>query len=148
MTNNANPNEEFALGYTNPGATGLNKQNIANNTISNLNLQNSINTQGTLAAQAQMPQQPQQMPVRQTKPNTQSTNFIPQESAPSQAQIQPQVEAQIQPHEVGTDENGNPTLDGMPWIPEETPEQVESGSSVKIDDGDVHTAPFKGKVIP
>lgn len=147
MTNNTNPNEEYALGYTNPGATGLNKQNIVNNTLSNLSLQNSINTQGTLAAQAQMPQQ-QQMPVRQTKPNTQSANFVPQESEPSQAQIQPQPQVQIQPHEVGTDENGNPTLDGMPWIPEETPEKVESGSSVKIDDSDIHTAPFKGKTIP
>ena len=36
MTNNTNPNEKYALGYTMPGATGLNKQNIANNTISNL----------------------------------------------------------------------------------------------------------------
>ena len=149
MTNNANPNEEYALGYTNPGATGLNKQNIANNTISNLNLQNSINTQGALAqmgAQQQMPQQ--QLPTRPTKPNTQSNNFIPQESEPSQAQIQPQVQAQIQPHEVGTDKNGKPTLDGQPWIPEETPEEVQSGSSIKINDGDVRAAPFKNNEIP
>lgn len=150
MTNNTNPSEKYALGYTIPGATGLNKQNIANNTISNLNLQNSINTQGALAAQAQMPQQmpQQQMPVRQTKPNTQSNNFIPQESAPSQAQIQPQVQTQIQPHTVGTDAQGRPTLDGQPWIPEETPEQVESGSSIKVHDGDVRTVPFKNREIP
>ena len=153
MTNNTNPSEKYALGYTIPGATGLNKQNIANNTISNLNLQNSINTQGALAQQAaqqQMPQQmpQQQMPVRQTKPNTQSNNFIPQESAPSQAQIQPQVQTQIQPHTVGTDAQGKPTLDGQPWIPEETPEQVESGSSIKTHDGDVRTVPFKNREIP
>lgn len=149
MTNNANPNEEYALGYTNPGATGLNKQNIVNNTLSNLSLQNSINTQGALAQQAAQQQMPQQqLPVRQTKPNTQSNNFIPQEHAPSQAQIQPQVQTQIQPHTVGTDENGKPTLDGQPWIPEEEPEQVESGSSIKIDDGEVHTAPFKSNEIP
>ena len=90
---NSNPNnDQYALGYTNPGATGLDKQNIVNNTLSNLSVQNSINTQGALAAQAQMPQQQmpqQQMPVRQTKPNTQSSNFIPQEPEPSQAQIQP-----------------------------------------------------------
>lgn len=149
MTNNTNPNEKYALGYTMPGATGLNKQNIANNTISNLNLQNSINTQGTLAAQAQMPQQPQQqMPTRPTKPNTQSNNFIPQESIPSQAQIQPQVQPQIEPHEVGTDAQGRPTLDGQPWIPEETPEQVESGSSIKIHDGDIRTVPSKTANTP
>jgi len=146
---NSNPNnDQYALGYTNPGATGLNKQNIVNNTLSNLSVQNSINTQGALAAQAQMPQQPQQMPVRQTKPNTQSANFIPQESAPSQAQIQPQVQTQIQPYEVGTDAQGKPTLDGKPWIPEETPEQVESGSSIKVDDGEVRTDPFKSNEIP
>lgn len=90
---NSNPNnDQYALGYTNPGATGLDKQNIVNNTLSNLSVQNSINTQGALAAQAQMPQQPmpqQQMPVRQTKPNTQSANFIQQEPEPSQAQIRP-----------------------------------------------------------
>lgn len=150
MTNNTNPNEKYALGYTMPGATGLNKQNIANNTISNLNLQNSINTQGSLAAQAQMPQQQQQpqMPTRPTKPNTQSNNFIPQESAPSQAQIQPQVQPQIEPHEVGTDAQGKPTLDGKPWIPEETPEQVESGSSIKVRDGDVRTIPSKTASTP
>ena len=150
MTNNTNPNEKYALGYTMPGATGLNKQNIANNTISNLNLQNSINTQGTLAAQAQMPQQQpqQQVPTRPTKPNTQSNNFIPQESAPSQAQIQPQVQPQIEPHEVGTDVQGRPTLDGQPWIPEETPEQVESGSSIKIHDGDIRTVPSKTANTP
>ena len=45
MTNNSTNNDEYALGYTNPGATGLNKQNIVNNTLSNLNVQNSINTQ-------------------------------------------------------------------------------------------------------
>ena len=139
---NSNPNnDQYALGYTNPGATGLDKQNIVNNTLSNLSLNNSINTQGALAAQAQMP-------VRQTVPNTQSNNFIPQESEPSQAQIQPQPQVQIQPHEVGTDENGKPTLDGKPWIPEETPEEVQSGSATKIDKGDVHTAPFKGKDTP
>jgi len=155
MTNNTNPNEKYALGYTMPGATGLNKQNIANNTISNLNLQNSINTQGTLAqmgaqqaTQQQMPQQQQQMPTRPTKPNTQSNNFIPQESAPSQAQIQPQVQPQIEPHEVGTDAQGKPTLDGKPWIPEETPEQVESGSSIKVRDGDVRTTPSKTASTP
>ena len=150
---NSNPNnDQYALGYTNPGATGLDKQNIVNNTLSNLSVQNSINTQGALAAQAQMPQQQipqqQQMPVRQTKPNTQSNNFIPQETEPSQAQIQPQPQTQIQPHEVGTDENGKPTLDGKPWIPDETPEEVQSGSSIKISDGDVHTAPFNGKETP
>jgi hypothetical protein len=151
MANNTNPNDEYALGYTNPGATGLNKQNIANNTISNLSLQNSINTQGVLAQQAaqqQMPQQQQQLPTRPTKPNTQSNNFIPEESAPSQAQIQPQVQAQIEPHTVGTDAQGKPTLDGQPWIPEEEPEQVESGSSIKVQDGEVHTAPFKGNDTP
>lgn len=153
MTNNTNPNEKYALGYTMPGATGLNKQNIANNTISNLNLQNSINTQGTLAqmgaqqaTQQQMPQQ--QMPTRPTKPNTQSNNFIPQESAPSQAQMQPQVQPQIEPHEVGTDAQGKPTLDGKPWIPEETPEQVDSGSSIKVRDGNIYNAPSKTASTP
>jgi len=155
MANNTNPNEEYALGYTNPGATGLNKQNIANNTISNLNLQNSINTQGTLAqmgtqqqVQQQMPQQQQQLPTRPTKPNTQSNNFIPEESAPSQARVQPYVRTQIQPHTVGTDAQGKPTLDGQPWIPEEEPERVDSGSSVKIEDDKVHTAPFNSNEIP
>lgn len=148
MTNNSTNNDEYALGYTNPGATGLNKQNIVNNTLSNLNVQNSINTQNALAAQAQMPQQPQQLPVRQTKPNTQNENFIPQESAPSQAQVQPTPQTQIEPHKIGTDAQGNLTLDGMPWIQEETPEKVESGSAVKIDKGDIHTAPFKGNEIP
>lgn len=148
MTNNSTNNDEYALGYTNPGATGLNKQNIVNNTLSNLNVQNSINTQGALAAQAQMPQQPQQLPVRQTKPNTQNENFIPQESAPSQAQVQPTPQTQIEPHKIGTDAQGKPTLDGQPWIPEETPEQVESGSSIKTHDGDVRTVPFKNREIP
>lgn len=149
MINSNTNNDKYALGYTMPGATGLNKQNIADNTISNLSLQNSINTQGTLAqmgAQQQMPQQ--QMPTRPTKPNTQSTDFIPQESAPSQAQIQPQVQPQIEPHEVGTDAQGKPTLDGQPFIEEETPEQVESGSSIKINDGNIYTTPSKNREIP
>lgn len=122
-------NIKFPIGYTNPGEIGLDKNAIVNNTLSNMSLQNSMGMQANLAAQKQnnmqQPANPN-LPVRQVKNTPQNVPFIEERGEPSDLVRTDKKLPSPEFHDVQVDEQGNKSIDGMPFIEESDAQSFEA----------------------